>query len=119
MPELSFEEKRLRAREIEAKIAALEDELREIYSPTPKNTHKKKTVEVPSEFGNFRSRILEFISSRGDGGSVNKLEINKWIKETFNFQPTDTQIQGALSNLKAEGKLEIVSRGFYTLKKAS
>ncbi|MDO8463324.1 MAG: hypothetical protein Q7S96_03595 [bacterium] len=107
--------KHQRANEIIAEIARLEDELRKIYHPQTKSG-RKKSSSLPRGFS-LKGSVFAYIDSKGSAGAA-KSGIVPWIKTVHGVSVSADQVQGALSNLKAEGKIEIVRRGVYAKKDA-
>lgn len=98
-------------------IKEAEKEIVSILEPQNESMSKKRENTLPPGFG-LKEKVFTLIFEKGQGGRVTKEDIKNEIQHIHQITINDDQAQGALSNLKSDGKIEIVGRGVYTLKNA-
>lgn len=109
MPRLTFEEKRQKIKDIETRIANLEEELRKLLEP-----QKTEVNQLPDDFSVYES-VLGVVREKSDG--ISKGEIIKQIKYKKNVSLSSQQVQSAVSYLKSKGLIEIIGRALYRMRK--
>jgi hypothetical protein len=115
MAKMTVEEKRKRIAELEETIRNANAEIAAILEPATEQAPKKRKGRLPPNFG-LKEKVYALILEKGVDGKSSKSDIKDEIFKRHAVKIDDGQIQGALSNLKADEKIEIVGRGIYSLK---